>query len=67
MKHFIFITLCIFLIPGPVQAKENLTKKIAYIVSDTRIPFWDIMKRGVQRGGCGQRLCCVCLQRGKQP
>ena len=50
MKHFIFITLCIFLIPGPVQAKENLTKKIAYIVSDTRIPFWDIMKRGVQRG-----------------
>ncbi len=50
MKHFIFITLCIFLMPEPVQAGENLMKKLVYIVSDTRIPFWDIMKRGVQRG-----------------
>ncbi len=49
MKHFILITLCIFLMLDPVQAEENLTKKLAYVVSDTRIPFWDIMKRGIQR------------------
>lgn len=47
MKHFILITLCIF--PMLVQAEESLTKKLAYIVSDTRIPFWDIMKRGIQK------------------
>jgi len=46
MKHFILITLCIF--PMLVQAEESLTKKLAYIVSDTRIPFWDIMKLGIQ-------------------
>jgi len=50
MKHFILITLCIFLMPAAIRAEENQTKKLAYIVSDTRIPFWDIMKRGVQRG-----------------
>ncbi len=50
MKHLILITLCIFLMPAPIRAEENQTKKLAYIVSDTRIPFWDIMKRGVQRG-----------------
>ncbi len=49
MKHFILITLCIFLMPAPVQAEGNTTKKLAYIVSDIRISFWDIMKRGIQR------------------
>ncbi len=48
MKNLILITLCIFLMLDPVQAQDNLTKEIAYIVSDTRIPFWDIMKRGIQ-------------------
>ena len=49
MKHFILITLCIFLMLPSVQAENNQTKKLAYIVSDTGIPFWDIMKRGIQR------------------
>ncbi len=31
------------------QAKKIMTKKLAYIVSDTRIPFWNIMKRGIQK------------------
>ncbi|MDM8564929.1 substrate-binding domain-containing protein [Candidatus Halobeggiatoa sp. HSG11] len=48
MKKIILLIFYIFLILAPVQAEENLTKKLAYIVSDTRIPFWDIMKRGIQ-------------------
>ncbi|MCU7835052.1 MAG: substrate-binding domain-containing protein [gamma proteobacterium symbiont of Taylorina sp.] len=30
-----------------VSAKEQANKKLAYIVSDIRIPFWDIMARGI--------------------
>ncbi len=54
MKYCMFITLCIVLLLDPVQAEENLPKKLAYLVSDTRIPFWDIMKRGVQREASAQ-------------
>jgi len=45
------ITLSILLIltiSGFASSKEIMTKKIAYIVSDIDIPFWDIMKRGIQ-------------------
>ena len=45
------ITLSILLIltiSGFASSKEIMAKKIAYIVSDIDIPFWDIMKRGIQ-------------------
>ncbi|AFV97516.1 MULTISPECIES: substrate-binding domain-containing protein [unclassified Sulfuricurvum] len=32
-----------------VLTKPPVEKKLAYIVSDTRIPFWSIMGRGVQK------------------
>lgn len=35
--------------PKKSSKPQRSTKKLAYIVSDLRIPFWDIMKRGVQR------------------
>lgn len=37
----------------PLFASEHESQaknKLAYIVSDTRIPFWDIMARGIKRG-----------------
>jgi len=40
--------LLILTISGFASSKEIMTKKIAYIVSDIDIPFWDIMKRGIQ-------------------
>ncbi len=50
MRYFIFIALCVLLAVAPVRAVEKAAaKKLAYLVSDTGIPFWDIMKRGVQR------------------
>ncbi len=32
------------------EPTQHRTKKLAYIVSDTRIPFWTIMARGVRSG-----------------
>lgn len=55
MRYIRFIMLCPVLLvaisigPGPIQAEEPPSKQIAYLVSDTRIPFWDIMRRGIQR------------------
>lgn len=43
--------LCILLLglaaPAVVSAEQVQEKKLAYIVSDARIPFWDIMWRGI--------------------
>ena len=41
--------LFILTISGFASSNEMMTKKIAYIVSDIGIPFWDIMKRGIQK------------------
>ncbi len=41
---FIF-SVALFVLITPLSAKE---KQIAYIVSDLRIPFWEIMSRGIQ-------------------
>ena len=43
----IFITL-----PPSAYAAQSVStgsKKLAYIVSDTRIPFWAIMARGIKK------------------
>ena len=32
----------------PLYGQNNNTKELAYIVSDNRIPFWDIMARGIK-------------------
>jgi len=38
--------LCLSLLPaGALRAEE---KRLAYLASDLRIPFWDIMRRGVE-------------------
>lgn len=39
------LLLSIFAVAGTANAAE---KHIAYLVSDTRIPFWNIMKRGIE-------------------
>ena len=52
---FILVAVSVFFISveasaetGDVNAQVNgQTKKIAYLVSDTRIPFWAIMQRGI--------------------
>jgi len=43
------LIICILAGAQFAYSKEISTKKIAYIVSDLGIPFWDIMKRGVQK------------------
>ncbi len=51
-SRFLVMPLLIIFILAFAQLaypKEIRTKKIAYIVSDLGIPFWDIMKRGVQK------------------
>jgi ribose transport system substrate-binding protein len=32
----------------PLNKTKQINKKLAYIVSDTSIPFWDIMSRGIK-------------------
>ncbi len=41
------LTLLFLLSFSILNANSNI-KKIAYIVSDTSIPFWNIMSRGVK-------------------
>lgn len=42
-----FMAVCFLClnVATPAQAQE---KRLAYVVSDVRIPFWDIMKRGIE-------------------
>lgn len=48
MKKLFLICCCVFLVLlGTHQARAE-GKRFAYVVSDLRIPFWDIMWRGVQ-------------------
>lgn len=46
-SRYIFIAL-IFLLTNLSYASTT-NKKLVYIVSDSRIPFWDIMARGIQK------------------
>ena len=64
MKHCIFIIVCILLMFKAAPAQEQTPKQIAYVVSDTRIPFWDIMKRGLFKRRLWQRdMRCLCTVR----
>lgn len=48
--HAVLVSSLLFASLGSAQAAE---KRIAYVVSDLRIPFWDIMKRGVAQRATG--------------
>ena len=50
MKHINRILMaCLLLVSCPATTSSAIAaeKRLAYLVSDLRIPFWDIMKRGV--------------------
>ncbi len=49
MKRFLGIVLGLVLSAGFLYSAQNSGKKLAYIVSDTGIPFWDIMSRGIKQ------------------
>ena len=42
------LSICSFINATEINTNNDTQKKIAYIVSDIRIPFWDIMKRGIE-------------------
>lgn len=46
LKHHIFTLLFLLISFSFLNANSN--KKIAYIVSDTTIPYWNIMSRGIK-------------------
>ncbi|OEJ63761.1 substrate-binding domain-containing protein [Magnetovibrio blakemorei] len=55
MFRHVFLAVCILfavhstaVLASDTDAQNSPPKKIAYIVSDLRIPFWDIMWRGVK-------------------
>ena len=49
MKVPHFLLILIFLLNFSTSFADTLNKKkLAYIVSDTSIPFWDIMSRGIK-------------------
>lgn len=45
-RFLIPLFIAIFLLSGGQAHAEG--KRLAYLVSDARIPFWDIMKRGIE-------------------
>jgi ABC-type sugar transport system substrate-binding protein len=46
---YVLVLLTAMLIGSPVMAEPVQGKRLAYLVSDLRIPFWDIMHRGMRR------------------
>lgn len=48
-----FLLLCLFplFLSTPLLANENQQKKLAYIVSDLSIPYWQITQRGILSQG----------------
>lgn len=46
-KRFMQVAL-LLLLSGSVWAAGSGQKKLAYLVSDVRIPFWEIMSRGIR-------------------
>ena len=45
-----FSVLFFFVLNSAVFGSDTASKKLAYLVSDTSIPFWQIMARGVRHG-----------------
>ena len=45
---YILSVLIVSIFTFPLYGQNNNTKELAYIVSDNRIPFWDIMARGIK-------------------
>jgi ribose transport system substrate-binding protein len=54
----IFLTLCLLYVSSLNAQTINDNKKLAYIVSDIQIPFWDIMARGIKNkaGALGYQI-----------
>jgi len=50
--------LMVFFGLGGIDTAQAAGKRIAYVVSDQRIPFWGIMKRGIEQraGALGHKL-----------
>lgn len=42
-----FLVVCVLAL-GAVTSAQAADKRLAYVVSDVRIPFWGIMKRGIE-------------------
>jgi ribose transport system substrate-binding protein len=47
-RTFLLLIMATLLAFTPVYAQQSNGKKLVYLVSDLRIPFWDIMKRGIE-------------------
>ena len=45
--RYILTILIVSIFTFPLYGQNNNNKELAYIVSDNRIPFWDIMARGI--------------------
>jgi ABC-type sugar transport system substrate-binding protein len=52
------LALAVFLALGVSKTVHAAEKRLAYLASDLRIPFWDIMKRGIEHraGALGYQL-----------
>lgn len=48
MFYFTRVLLVIFVMQSLLFASTNKEKKLAYIVSDISIPFWEIMSKGIK-------------------
>lgn len=46
--HYLLVILAVFLLSSFVHAEDAVQRRLAYLVSDVRIPFWDIMSRGIK-------------------
>jgi len=52
-----FLLVCVLALSAAISA-QAAEKRLAYIVSDVRIPFWEIMKRGIEHraGSLGYQI-----------
>lgn len=58
VRQSLALLLLIFWVIGSATTVYAAEKRLAYLVSDLRIPFWDILKRGVEHraGKLGYRV-----------
>ena len=59
--RYVYRLILAMLLVSPLASIDSLAapeKRLAYLVSDLRIPFWDIMKRGIehQAGSLGYKV-----------
>jgi len=47
--HFSKLLFLVIFLSSLILSQESGSKKFAYLVSDSSIPFWDIMSRGIQK------------------